>query len=204
MQIWQQLQTWFLAHWVVYGSIVLVFIINLIVSRKSQIDAWCEANPRVSSVLKILRGLGIDPWIIIQGIALLFTAKLPTDYKVLTAATEAKIGTTEMAKQVEDTKKIVKKEAEKYRWSHHDSRARRAEQHGQRMGQAMRSGAVMHRSIRSRLIEDMRKQHEAGDVKYEPASFWSREQLEEVIVQLADCLPRPAVDAAGPDPEPFA
>lgn len=47
-------------------------------AHKSQIDAWCEKRPRLAGALKILRGIGFDPWLVIQGVSLLVTQRLPS------------------------------------------------------------------------------------------------------------------------------
>lgn len=59
---------------------VLTAILNLIFSKRSQIDEWCEANPKLAALTKLLRGVGIDPWAIFQSLVLAFTKKLP-DYQ---------------------------------------------------------------------------------------------------------------------------
>lgn len=61
------LAVWFLAS----GLLSLAF------SYKSQINAWAESKPRVAGVMKIIRGVGPDPWIILQGIYLIVRGRLP-------------------------------------------------------------------------------------------------------------------------------
>lgn len=56
---------------------VLTGIINLVFSKRSQIDAWCESNPKLAALAKFCRGFGVDPWTILQSLVLLFTSKLP-------------------------------------------------------------------------------------------------------------------------------
>lgn len=63
------------AMWAV-GTIV-AGLFSLLMSKRSQIDDWAESNPRVAGVMKLLRGLGIDPWLIVQGVALIVTKRLP-------------------------------------------------------------------------------------------------------------------------------
>lgn len=59
-------------------SYYLLFgFLALILARKSQVDEWANAHPRVAGVLKTLRGVGLDPWIIIQGLCLIVFGKLP-------------------------------------------------------------------------------------------------------------------------------
>ncbi len=63
-----------------YETIAIVaawLLIHLALSHKTQIDSWCEANPRVAGTLKILRGVGIDPWLVLQGVSLLVQGRLP-------------------------------------------------------------------------------------------------------------------------------
>lgn len=56
----------------------LIFgVAALLLARKSQVDAWVEENPRLGGLLKLLRGAGLDPWIIVQGICLLVFKRLP-------------------------------------------------------------------------------------------------------------------------------
>lgn len=56
----------------------LIFgVAALLLARKSQVDAWVEENPRLGGLLKLLRGAGLDPWIIVQGVCLLVFKRLP-------------------------------------------------------------------------------------------------------------------------------
>lgn len=61
----------------------LTFLLNLVLGKKSQIDAWCETRPRISGLLKLTRGLGLDPWLALQGLSLVVAKKLPTAYAAL-------------------------------------------------------------------------------------------------------------------------
>lgn len=54
-----------------------VFFLNLLLGKKSQIDAWCEANPNRAAVVKALRGVMPDPWLLLQAASLLLTKRLP-------------------------------------------------------------------------------------------------------------------------------
>jgi len=56
-----------------------------VVGRKSQIDAWCLAHPRAAGVLKILRGVGFDPFLLVQGLALILFRRLPAGYQATAA-----------------------------------------------------------------------------------------------------------------------
>jgi hypothetical protein len=57
-----------------HGALALIL---LAVARRSQIDSWAECNPKIAGVLKILRGLGIDPWLVLSGLSLLIRGRLP-------------------------------------------------------------------------------------------------------------------------------
>jgi hypothetical protein len=59
------------AGWLLLGAL------SLLVSRKSQIDAWAEKNPRAAGAMKLLRSLGIDPWMLVQSLTLIFRGRLP-------------------------------------------------------------------------------------------------------------------------------
>lgn len=59
----------------VYGAIT--GIANLLLSHKSQIEAYAESYPRWAGFLKLLRAVGFDPWNAIAGISLWAKGKLP-------------------------------------------------------------------------------------------------------------------------------
>jgi hypothetical protein len=52
-------------------------LVSLVLARRSQIDAWAESRPRVAGVLKLVRGLGLDPWLVVQSASLIVRGKLP-------------------------------------------------------------------------------------------------------------------------------
>lgn len=52
-------------------------ILNLVLARKSQIEAWSEAHPKLAAGAKLLRAIGLDPWHIIASLSLFFRSKLP-------------------------------------------------------------------------------------------------------------------------------
>jgi hypothetical protein len=52
-------------------------VVSLVLSHKSQIDAWAEKNPRLAGVMKLLRGLGLDPWLVVQSLSLIVKGRLP-------------------------------------------------------------------------------------------------------------------------------
>lgn len=52
-------------------------VVSLVLSHRSQIDEWAENNPRLAAVLKLVRALGLDPWMLVQAISLLVRKRLP-------------------------------------------------------------------------------------------------------------------------------
>lgn len=65
----------------VVGLFVLYILLMVALGHRSQIDAWCERNPRRAGVLKLIRGICPgDPWLIVQGLALLILKRLPMGY----------------------------------------------------------------------------------------------------------------------------
>jgi hypothetical protein len=65
------------AHLAAFVALAVVYLLTLLAAHKSQADAWCMQHPRVAGFLKIVRGFGIDPWLIIQGVTLMIKARLP-------------------------------------------------------------------------------------------------------------------------------
>ena len=77
------LTAWLVAHPIGGGVLLYVLfgLLALLFGRKSQIDAWVERNPRLSGAMKIIRGVGLDPWLPLQGLCLLVFGRLPkTDW----------------------------------------------------------------------------------------------------------------------------
>ena len=52
-------------------------LLNSLIGHKSQIDAWAEKKPTLAAVLKVIRGLGLDPWMLIQAATLATKKRLP-------------------------------------------------------------------------------------------------------------------------------
>jgi hypothetical protein len=52
-------------------------LIALVTSRRSQIDEWASAHPRVAGAMKLMRALGFDPWMTLQSLSLIVRGKLP-------------------------------------------------------------------------------------------------------------------------------
>lgn len=57
-------------------------LVSLALANRSQIDAWAEKHPRVAGALKLVRALGFDPWLLVQGLSLLIRKKLPAKPEV--------------------------------------------------------------------------------------------------------------------------
>ena len=52
-------------------------VLSLVLSHRSQIDSWAEKNPRLAGAMKLLRSLGLDPWMLVQALSLIVRARLP-------------------------------------------------------------------------------------------------------------------------------
>ncbi len=59
------------------GWAVLSALLNLALSERSRIDSWAEKHPKVAGVLKLLRAIGFDPWMLLQSFTLLVHKRLP-------------------------------------------------------------------------------------------------------------------------------
>jgi hypothetical protein len=57
--------------------------LQFVYGRRSQIDAWCEARPKIAGVMKLLRAVFPDPWLLVQGLTLLVKGRLPIGYKTI-------------------------------------------------------------------------------------------------------------------------
>lgn len=71
-QIW----SWLGAHevialWLGFG------LLSLLLGERSRVDAWCNAHPRVAAIIKLVRGLGLDPWHLVATLQLLVRGRLP-------------------------------------------------------------------------------------------------------------------------------
>ncbi|MCK9567769.1 hypothetical protein M0R72_02315 [Candidatus Pacearchaeota archaeon] len=76
----QQIITFVTVHWVWIAFIVL-YICNLLLGHRSQLDSWVTANPKIGGFFKLVRGfLPADPWLIIQGVSLLVKGTLPAKF----------------------------------------------------------------------------------------------------------------------------
>lgn len=60
-----------------FGYALLTGVLNLIFSKKTQIEAWCAANPRLAAVGMLMRSIGFDPHNLWAFLTLLIAKKLP-------------------------------------------------------------------------------------------------------------------------------
>jgi len=66
------------------GLAIVYVVLMTVVGRKSQIDAWCMKNPRWAGLIKVVRGICPgDPFLLIQGLALIVFKRMPTAYQTL-------------------------------------------------------------------------------------------------------------------------
>lgn len=72
------------------GLVLLYLALMSVIGRKSQIDAWCMKQPKLAGVIKILRGVLPDPFLLVQGIALIVLKRLPLGYQALLLDEEKK------------------------------------------------------------------------------------------------------------------
>jgi hypothetical protein len=80
-----------LLHYGLPIALACVYLaLQFIYGRRSQIDAWCEARPKIAGVMKLLRAVFPDPWLLVQGLTLLVKGRLPIGYKTI-AETVVKI-----------------------------------------------------------------------------------------------------------------
>lgn len=56
---------------------LLAGLISLLVAHRSQIDHWAEQNPRLAGLMKLLRSVGLDPWMLVQAVSLIVKGRLP-------------------------------------------------------------------------------------------------------------------------------
>jgi hypothetical protein len=78
-QMPQFLQT----NWIYISLAVAYCALQFVYGRRSQIDAWCEARPKIAGVMKLLRAVLPDPWLLVQGLTLLVKGRLPLGYKTI-------------------------------------------------------------------------------------------------------------------------
>lgn len=55
----------------------LTGVLNLIAAERSRIDSWAESKPRLAAILKLMRSVGFDPWMLLAAVQLAVSKKLP-------------------------------------------------------------------------------------------------------------------------------
>jgi len=71
------------SNWVFILLALAYLALQVAYGRRSQIDAWCEARPKIAGVMKLLRAVLPDPWLLVQGLTLLAKGRLPLGYKTI-------------------------------------------------------------------------------------------------------------------------
>ena len=61
------------------STLTAVWLLLMLAARRTQVNAWCMKRPRIAGILKLLRAVGFDPWLAIQGLTLLLKGRLPAD-----------------------------------------------------------------------------------------------------------------------------
>ena len=72
-----QIITFVTIHYV-WIAIIGLYICNLLLGHRSQLDSWVLKHPKLGGFLKVIRGaLPGDPWLMLQGASLLLKGTLP-------------------------------------------------------------------------------------------------------------------------------
>ena len=73
----QQAITFVTAHWV-WIAFIILYICNLLLGHRSQLDSWVLKHPKMGGFLKVIRCiLPCDPWLFISGCTLILKGTLP-------------------------------------------------------------------------------------------------------------------------------
>lgn len=90
-----------------FGYAVLTGLLNLIFSRKTQIEAWCAANPRLAAVGMFMRSIGFDPHNLWAFVTLLVAKKLPAIKIADSDVVKAEVRKLDAKATADDTVRIV-------------------------------------------------------------------------------------------------
>lgn len=71
---------WLLANWVYILLFIAYIVMHIIYGRRSQIDTWCNSQPRIAGVMKLVRSLFPDYWSFLQAFSLIIFGRLPNSY----------------------------------------------------------------------------------------------------------------------------
>jgi hypothetical protein len=84
----QQVISFITTNWV-WIAFITLYICNLLLGKRSQLDHWVLRHPKLGGFLKILRGaLPGEPFMIIQGLTLVIKGTLPSNLLPLANAIE--------------------------------------------------------------------------------------------------------------------
>jgi len=84
-----QIITFVTAHYV-WIAVIALYICNLLLGHRSQLDSWVLKHPKMGGFLKLVRGfLPADPWLILQGCSLLLKGTLPAKLTPIVNVLEA-------------------------------------------------------------------------------------------------------------------
>jgi len=73
--------------WIAFAALYLV---NVLIGHKSQLDSWVNKHRWVGGILKVIRGLlPCDPWLLLQGCSLLLKGTLPAKLMPIVNALDA-------------------------------------------------------------------------------------------------------------------
>lgn len=86
---------------------LLTGVLNLIFSRKTQIEEWCAANPRLAAFGMFLRSVGFDPHNLWAFATLFITKKLPAIKLADSAVVQEEVRKIEAKKSADDTVRII-------------------------------------------------------------------------------------------------
>lgn len=82
-------------------------VLNLILTRKSQIEAWTSAHPTLAGWSKFLRGVGLDPWALHAWLTLLVSKKLPAAQQADSPIAKAEQRKADAKKLADDPVSII-------------------------------------------------------------------------------------------------
>jgi hypothetical protein len=76
------------AHYI-WIALIALYICNLLLGHRSQLDSWVLKHPKMGGFLKVIRGaLPGDPWLMLQGASLLLKGTLPVKLTPIVNALE--------------------------------------------------------------------------------------------------------------------
>jgi len=91
---------------VVLAWYLLSGVLSYVIARRTQIDAWCAANPKLAFALNLLRAIGLDPLKITQAAKTYADSKAEFPPIFATSKTVELVGSA-VVEQVTTTKTTV-------------------------------------------------------------------------------------------------